>query len=529
MRITSSESAKLNLALAVQNSLKYGIDHFPPLAADACLSNAADLVAKQLRARLERNYPLSVETIGYPRKVFGVRPVAVGSLAARALYKALVANLEESLPAPSRGDGKWPAHKAFGLSSNASHIVEFDIASCYEYVDHHILLEELVVRAGDARVPQLLTSFLSELQGRKLGLPQLWYESDILADVYLDILSRGLGRQMYAVSRFADDFRVLASSFEDASSVIEQSSELAREIGLVLSTEKTKIYVRSKLAARHETDDDILSKYFASAAEAMAQAREFMMSGYDGDGDGDSDDDEEEDVELDFAVYHEILQDSFRAANPFEDTPTTRDRLQGLIPRVLAILRHADEPVSPEQLAVIANENQARVESVVKYIAGRMEIRIAQQQQVPSVGFVNFAELFQPPLAAENYWFTIRSIALNKRQNPWVKLWVIYAVRIHSPELMDEDQDAVMQWLDYQIHDRHELVRAEAAWTLVTKGRASVNAKNLMALYQRATDITRPLLAAALSKVNGCPPSALNSVQGDGPLMKEAVEWAKSN
>ncbi|SDF60909.1 Reverse transcriptase (RNA-dependent DNA polymerase) [Lentzea fradiae] len=526
MRVSRSELAKLNLAEAVQNSLKYGIEHFPPLASDECLSDAISLVAEQLRARLERNYPLPVETIGYPRKLFGIRPVAVSSLGTRALYKALAGKMIPYLPDPSRSDGAWPAHKEFGLKSKASHVVEFDIASCYEYVDHNLLLEELVVRTGDAGTPQLMASFLTELQGRQLGLPQLWYESDILADTYLDILARGLSRNMFAVSRFADDFRVLASSFEEASAVIEQASELARRIGLVLSTEKTKIYTRKTLAARHETDDDILSRYFADAEEAMAQAREFMMSGYDSD-----EDDDEEEIELDFAVYHMILQDWFKAADPVEGDPFLLERLQGLIPRILAVLRHAEEAVTPGQLAAIASDNQARVEAVVKYIAARMELERERVNHVSSNPFADVIDIsaFSAPRVSENYWFTIKSIALNKRQNPWVKLWAIYAARIHASEPFDGDELEVMKWLDEQIDDRHELVRAEAAWALVNEGRTSASATKIVELYQRATDMTRPLLAAALSKVKSCPAGALKAVQSDGPLMKEAVEWAKKN
>lgn len=526
MRVTHAEIVKLNLAEAVKNSLKHGIEHFPPLVADGCLSEAIDVVVAQLCARLERNYPLPVEIIGYPRKIFGVRPVVVSSLGTRALYKALVGNLEACLPKPSRGEGTWPVHRSFGLNSEGTHIVEFDIASCYEYVDHNILLEELVVRSGELETPRILVEFLSELHGRNLGLPQLWHESDILADVYLDILTRGLGRRMYEVSRFADDFRVVAYTFEDASHVIEQASELARDIGLVLSAEKTSIYVRSNLADRHETDDDILAKYFTDAAEAMAQARDFMMGDYESD---DEDEDEDEitgEVRPDFAVYHQILNDWLKAANPFDrDAVTLRSRLQGLIPRVLAVLRHAEEEVDPTKLAVIVNDNHARVEAVVKYIAARMELRRRLRAEAVEKGL---ADLFSGPFGPENYWYTIKSIALNKRQNPWMKLWVIHAALVHESVGFSEDETSVLDWLDKQVDDRHELVRAEAAWALVSKGRR-VTAKKVMALYQRATDMTRPLLAAVLSKVEDCPPGALNAVKSDGPLMKEAMEWAKKN
>jgi hypothetical protein len=110
-----------------------------------------------------------------------------------------------------------------------------------------------------------------------------------------------------------------------------------------------------------------------------------------------------------------------------------------------------------------------------------------------------------------------------------MKLWIIYAARIHPAGFVGDSEKAVLQWLDEQLNDRHELVRAEAAWVLVKRERDSITAERLIDLYQRATELTRPLLAACMAIVPKAMKSAIAAVENDGPLMREAVRWAKNS
>jgi hypothetical protein len=417
------------------------------------------------------------------------------------------------LTEPTRGEGKWQAHREFGLNSEYSHIVEFDIASFYEYIDHEILLEELVLKTGNVELSRFLTDLLTEVQGRRVGLPQLSGDSDVLADTYLDVLARRLARDIYETSRFADDFRVLASSFEDAGSIIERASEYARDLGLVLSTEKTVIFVRSRLRDRFFTDEETLDKYFADAQEALSRAQGFFWSDY-----GESveqQEDTKDSTTFEFEAYNAMLEDWFKEADPFTENTASYERLKSLIPRILSILRHEETPISEERLIVLSGDSARMFESVMRYTSGRIKS--------------GFTKSDDPWGKSESYWKLFSHICRTKRQTPWMKLWLIYVIRIHETSWSSPGEDQALQWLDRQIDDRHELVRGEAAWALATKQRSSLNVRRALDLYQQATELTRPLLAACISRIADCPRQTIDAVQNDGALMKEAIRWATSS
>ncbi|MEU0877808.1 reverse transcriptase domain-containing protein [Lentzea sp. NPDC005914] len=508
MRASGEIVSDLEIESAASRAIKHGIEHFPPLMSDICLTDAAQVISDQAEARLEDGYLLSSEVVAYPRKSFGIRPVLVAPLTARAVYGAAVRKVQSWLPEPSRANGNWDKHKEFGLKSESSHVVEFDIASCYEYVDHARLREELAMRTSNAGLASLITGYLSEVQGRAHGLPQFSYESDLLADTYLNILDRRLHRGQFVTSRFADDFKILASSFDEASEIIELCSEYARDLCLVLSTEKTRVMKKSTLKRRYIPDAKVREPYFKDAENARRAAKRFFFSGY---GDVDVDDDSEIDPdELEYTAYHSIVADWAEAAVDRNEAKTKKvrlraktkgDRLQGLIPEALSVLRSDPTPVDPDFLRLVVYDNIARLESVVKYIVAHPD--------------------------GADYWHLIHEFTEQRRQSPWLKLWIIYAANQLASDLFNSHEAAVIDWIGEQIEDRHELVRAEAAWVLAEHERISV--AELLGLYQAATELTRPLLAATVAIDSKASGQAIGSLQGDGRLMSEAIKWARKS
>lgn len=504
MRADGDLVSELNIDSAAARAIKHGIEHFPPLMSDVCLTNATSVISDQIATRLENGYSISSEVLAYPRKRFGIRPIVVAPLSARALYGAAVRKIQKWLPEPSRANGNWDHHKQFGLEEEVSHIVEFDIASCYEYVDHVRLRDELALRASSAGYANLVASYLAEVQGRNHGLPQLSFESDLLADTYLDILDRRLHRQEFATSRFADDFKVLASSYDEASRVVELCSEYARELCLVLSTEKTRIVKRETAKARYVPEDQILAPYFKDATEARRKVRAFFASDYGG---GEEVEIEVDPSEIEFSAYISILSDWVQAAH---DRSKAKDReariearakaeqLHGLIPSTLGVLRKYSVPVDPTWLRSIVYDNITRLEQVIKYIVAHPDGR--------------------------SYWPLVHGFTQQRQQSPWLKLWLIHAAAELASDLSNEHEAKVFEWVAGQVNDRHEIVRAEAAWVLARYDRTSVS--ELLALYQLATELTRPLLAAAVSKNSSAGPQVVNSLKGDGRLMSEAIQWA---
>jgi RNA-directed DNA polymerase len=51
-------------------------------------------------------------------------------------------------------------------------VVELDIAACYEYLDHSILADELLLRSMAPAVVDMLTAVLQDVSSRGRGLPR---------------------------------------------------------------------------------------------------------------------------------------------------------------------------------------------------------------------------------------------------------------------------------------------------------------------------------------------------------------------
>jgi hypothetical protein len=91
-----------------------------------------------------------------------------------------------------RGPVDYVMHKAagtrtFGLLLNddeTQYVVKSDLAAFYEYIDHGILGRLLVARSRNVELVQALMEFLSELEGRSYGVPQMFDASDRLSEVY---------------------------------------------------------------------------------------------------------------------------------------------------------------------------------------------------------------------------------------------------------------------------------------------------------------------------------------------------------
>lgn len=492
LTVGSQLVSRLNLNAMIEQAAEEGIEHFPPLASDECIAHSSETIVKYLAAKLDQGYVVPGEIIGYPRRRFGIRPVAISSLAGRSLYRALTTKVAKTLPEPSRGDDNWKRHKIFGLTSEAEYAIETDIASCYEYIDHSILLEELVLQSMDAVTATAIVSYLTELHGRQFGLPQLSQQSDLLADTYLDILARKLRRDGLEVSRFADDFRIMVKKHGDTNRIIERFADYARELGLVPSTEKTNYVRRETLERRNRNETEVVEHYFEPDVEVGNAAQVMLMSLYG---------DDQEELEGDeFQPYWDILHDFLETLNPFsENNVFSTEALQSLIPSCLAVLRQADEPIPSKSLREIVYDNATRLESVIKYMLWRWTNKQESQTE------------------------TLEMLTRIQQQSPWTKLWLIHAVR-KMTEWFSPSADSVLDWLGNQLDDRHELVRGEAAWALVVLN--SVPYMRLLSMYQTATELTRPLLAAAISRCDGVPAQVASAVADDSPLAKESIKWA---
>lgn len=124
----------------------------------------------------------------------------------------------------------------------ARYVSKTDVTAYYEFVDHDLLADELIVQTGEEPAINALSDLLDGVMGRRVGLPQVHTASDVLGDTYIDPVRRRLLRRGHAVFTYSDDFRIASPSLGAARVAVEACAEEVRALGLVLNDRKTYTY-----------------------------------------------------------------------------------------------------------------------------------------------------------------------------------------------------------------------------------------------------------------------------------------------
>ena len=500
MHLPSSVSAQLKLADAAEAAATRRLDHFPGMIIYGCLAEAAKSLDKVIKAELQADFQATAETLTMPRRGFGPRPVSVLSPSTRVLYGALVSALEPALPAPSRGSDRYEAYQRFGTEGTHSHVVDIDFASCYEFIDHELLFRELLLRSMDQPLSAAVRDLLQQISPRGRGLPQMLSASDLLADTYLSIVDRRLARDGYEVNRYADDIRVRADGWDSANRIIEQTAEYARDLGLILSAQKTQIRKRSTLVEAEERDSAVFTSYYQAARASLTETLIVMTGPY---GDIEEQVVEPEEAVAVQAASRRLLDDWRRAQreDPEGDPSASIRRLLGTA--ILSSVDSSERLPDPLLKDLVFFEPQ-RLEQVANYISRRAR---------------------RPERSEERHYQTLRGLTEMGRQSPWAKLALLATIE-RTPARAGANPTSVMSWVERQLDDRHESVRAQAAWTM--SSRKVLTKESLRELWVRGSEISHPALAAAAAKQGDIPKGLMSAVVGASPLTKEAAEWAQA-
>lgn len=155
-----------------------------------------------------------------------------------------------------------------------NHIVEADIRSFFDSIDHDILLEMLKKRIDDRKILNLIRKWLKagilETDGRitdpVTGTPQGGIVSPILANIYLhyvldewfeDVAKPHFPGQVKLV-RFADDFVCAFQYPDDAERFYKVIGRRLEKFGLSLAEEKTRIIRFSRFRTKDNNRFDFL-------------------------------------------------------------------------------------------------------------------------------------------------------------------------------------------------------------------------------------------------------------------------------
>lgn len=116
------------------------------------------------------------------------------------------------------------AHQAIeqslrNINSGYQYIVDIDLQSFFDEVEHYILLELIYKKVQCKKVMKLLRSFLrapiqikGKLQKRRKGVPQGSPLSPLLSNILLNELDKELEKRGHRYVRYADDFSVYVKS-----------------------------------------------------------------------------------------------------------------------------------------------------------------------------------------------------------------------------------------------------------------------------------------------------------------------------
>lgn len=237
--------AALEAELNSHNSL------LPPRPDHAVLLANVARVDEWLRSSISRpGWGGRSDVIFADKGAKGARPLSVLTLQDRVVFRALVTRLSSRLPDGLQQRASFSDFSSAPLEVVDAHYVTLlDVSAYYVYVDHEMLVDELIAQTGDALVVGELAELLHKVMGRRIGLPQISSMSDILGDTHLDRVRRRLVRQGFHVSRFADDFRITTGSLGEAREAVEACAAELYTLGLVLNDEKTLTYRKENYAA----------------------------------------------------------------------------------------------------------------------------------------------------------------------------------------------------------------------------------------------------------------------------------------
>jgi RNA-directed DNA polymerase len=204
-----------------------GIDGMTTAALRPYLKNNWPTIARALIAGSYR--PSAVRRVEIPKPGGGVRPLGIPTVLDRFLQQALLQVLtpifEREFSPHSYGfRPKRSAHQAVRaarafMQEGYEYVVDLDIASFFDRVNHDALMARVARRVSDKRILVLLRRYLEAgvlIEGVRVrteqGTPQGGPISPLLANILLDDLDRELAARGHRFVRYADDCNVYVRS-----------------------------------------------------------------------------------------------------------------------------------------------------------------------------------------------------------------------------------------------------------------------------------------------------------------------------
>ncbi|MBI4687722.1 MAG: group II intron reverse transcriptase/maturase [Nitrospirae bacterium] len=179
-----------------------------------------------------------------------VKDRTIQTSAAMILSPILDAEFEECSFAYRKNKSVQKAvHKVIDLRDKGyTWVVDADIRSFFDEINHALLIEEIRKYIKEDRVIELIKKWLDAdvvYKGEKTrltkGLPQGSPISPLLSNLYLDSFDEALMEEKFRHVRFADDFVILCKDKPDAEDALELTEDVLKKLKLQLNAEETRI------------------------------------------------------------------------------------------------------------------------------------------------------------------------------------------------------------------------------------------------------------------------------------------------
>jgi RNA-directed DNA polymerase len=212
------------------------------------------------RSLLDGSYvPSPVRRVEIAKPAGGMRPLGIPTAIDRFLQQALLQVLQplfdrEFSPHSYGFRPGRSAHQAVRaarayIAAGYAVVVDTDLASFFDRVNHDVLMARLAKRIGDKRILRLIRRYLEAgvmTEGVKvrteMGTPQGGLLSPLLANVLLDDLDRELQRRGHRFVRYADDCNIYVGSLRAGERVMAGLRHfLQRRLRLQVNEEKSAV------------------------------------------------------------------------------------------------------------------------------------------------------------------------------------------------------------------------------------------------------------------------------------------------
>jgi RNA-directed DNA polymerase len=239
------------------NNGSAGVDHVGVTQYAERLGGEIAKLAEELQTGTYRPQPLKRVYIDKPGSA-EKRPLGIPTVKDRTVHGAVKQVVEPIFEAgfaansygfrPGRGCKDALREVQRLLDEGWTQVVDVDIKSFFDTIDHELLMQQVEARISDGRLLDLMRLFLKQgvLDGTEHwepeeGTPQGGVISPLLANIYLNPLDWLLLKGGYQAARYADDMVILCRTAAEADEALNLVRQWMTEARLTLHPEKTRI------------------------------------------------------------------------------------------------------------------------------------------------------------------------------------------------------------------------------------------------------------------------------------------------